>query len=305
MADPTKVASATATTEQAKQAFTLEDITGESTQLNMLIYGTYGCGKTTLAATAADIVDMSDVLFLDVESGQMVIRESDRIKNKNRISRIRIESYRQMAHAHEFLKAHCRLRDLNTPDANQKLINLEAKFRRVDPKTIKTPKKFRTVIIDSLSELNQLIIYELLKLPKPADIDLNEIIDKDGEMEVADWGVYNKNNQAMQMIIRAYRDLPVNVILVCHASYEQDEIKRFHYTPGLTGKLSSQVQGFVDIVGYLKVGAAKEGEKEAPRRLYIQPTGTFDAKNRKASIKTSFFDNPTLASIWTELAKVA
>lgn len=303
MADPTKAANATATEAQAERAFTLEDITDDMEYLNILIYGGYGAGKTTLAATAADVEDMADVLLMDIESGQMVIKESDRIKHKERITRIRVESYRQMAKAHEFLKAHCRYRDMDTPEAAKKLVALEAKFRGVTPDKIKKPKRFYTVIIDSLSELNQLCIYEILGLPKPADINLDEVLSNDGDMEMPTYDTYNKNNILLQMIIRAYRDLPVNCLLVCHASYEQDELKRYHYAPGLTGKLSAQAQGFVDIVAYLKVGEAKEEGKESPRRLYIQPTGRFDAKNRKASIKEPHFDNPTMTKIWSALEK--
>src|SRR5665213_4170864 len=142
MADPTKVAKAVATTDQAERAFTLEDITDDAAYLNILIYGGYGAGKTTLAATAADVEEMADVLLLDIESGQMVIKESDRIKHKERITRIRVESYRQMAKAHEFLKVHCKYRDLEGAEANTKLIKLEAKWRGVSPDKIKKPKRF-------------------------------------------------------------------------------------------------------------------------------------------------------------------
>jgi len=155
-------------------------------------------------------------------------------------------------------------------------------------------------MIDSLSELDALTMYELLGLPAPADIKLEDVMN-DGEMEVADWPVFRKINQMMQLILRAFRDLPINLLLTCHASYTQDELKRMHYAPGLTGKLSAQVQGFVDIVGYLKTGEIQEGQTAAPRRLYVQPVGKFDAKNRKASFKASYFDNPNMKSIWAAI----
>lgn len=298
MADPTKGASSTATSAQAEQAFSIEDITEEASYLNMVIYGPYGSGKTTLFATAADVKEMRDVLYIDIESGAMTIQDSDRIsvEGKKHISRIRVKSFRQMSKVHEFLKSHCRLRDKEDEDSIKKLIALEAKFRGVDPKAIKVPKRYHTVGIDSLSELDQLTMYELLGLPSPEDIKLDEVLN-DNDMEVADWPIFRKNNQMLQLIIRAYRDLPVNFIAVCHAGYIQDETKKMHYAPGLTGKLSAQVQGFVDIVGYLKVGQATE-KGEAPRRLYVQPTGNFDAKNRKAAFKESYFDNPTMQDIW-------
>ena len=277
-------------------AFTIIPLTEEVDYLNMLVYGAYGSGKTTLAASAADVNTMADVLMLDVESGAMAIQDNSRIIHKDRIDRIRITSFQQMAKVHEFLKAHCRYRD----DAAHldKLKRLEVKFKGCEPEDIKTPRKYNTVILDSLSELDQLTIYELMGFK--TDMPLNEALEN-GDMDVADWGVYRKNNQMLQLITRAYRDLPINVLLICHADRKQDDQKRMLHAPGLTGKLSGQVQGFVDIVGYLRVGPLAEGQVEASRRLYVQPVGKFDAKNRKASFRESFFENPTMSSIYKAL----
>lgn len=298
MTDPTKEANLKATTAQADRAFTIQSMEDEETDyLKMIIYGPFGSGKTTLFGTCADVDAMSDVLMLDIESGKMSIKNNDRIKRKDRLDRIRIASFKQMGKVHEFLKLHCRLRD--DPTKEKELIALEARFKGVDPSTIKTPRRYRTVGIDSLSELDILTMYELLGFPAPADLDLNAIM-ADGEMEVAEWGEFRKNNQMLQLIVRAYRDLPLNVILVCHQQYTQDEKKAFFYSPGMTGKLSTQIQSFVDIVGYLQVGTTTDGvdAKEAPRRLSVQPVGKFSAKMRVADFKKAHFDNPVMADIW-------
>lgn len=273
-------------------AFKIIPLTSGVKWLNMLVYGPYGSGKTTLAASACDVDTLSDVLMLDIESGAMALEDNDRVSRKDRIDRIPITSFQQMAKAHEFLKAHCRYRD--DPNEVDKLKTLEARFKGCEPEDITEPKRYHTVMVDSLSELDQLTQYELLGFK--IDMPLNKALN-DGDMEVADWPIFRKNNQMMQLIVRAYRDLPINVTMICHAAYTQDELKRMFYAPGLTGKLSGQVQGFVDVVGYLTVGKLGEGEKEAPRRLYVQPVGKFDAKNRKASYKESYFDNPTMSSI--------
>lgn len=279
-------------------AFRIVPLTEGVKWLNMLIYGAYGSGKTTLGASAADVDEMADVIMLDIESGAMSLEDNDRIIHKDRIDRISITSFQQMAKAHEFLKAHCRYRD--DPDAIDKLKKLQALFTGVAVENIndKNLRHYNTVLIDSMSELDQLTLYELLGFT--SDMKLDEAI-ADGDMEVADWPIYRKNNQMINLIIRAYRDLPINVIIICHAAYTQDEMKRMFYAPGLTGKLSAQIQGFVDIVGYLKVGKPEEGQKEAPRRLYVQPVGKFDAKNRKASFKDSSFEDPTMLSIQAAL----
>lgn len=292
--DPTKASTAIGSASKAfTEAFKIESLEDDIEFINMLIYGKYGSGKTTLLATAADVDDMADVLLIDVESGKMSIKDNDRIQRKDRIDTIRVSSFKQLAQVHKFLLAHCRYRD--DPDGTDKLINLEAKFRGVEPSAIKKPRRYRTCGIDSLSELDQLCLYELLGFS--TDMQLDQAL-KDGDMETAEWAEYKKNNQMMQLIIRAYRDLSMNFLTTCHAGYTQDELKRFHYSPVMTGKLSSQVQGFVDIVGYLIVGTVPEGKAEAPRRLMVQPTGKFDAKNRKASFKEAYFDDPVMSDIW-------
>lgn len=289
MTDPTKNATHTA-------AFKLEDLDDKSDYLRMILYGKPGTGKTTLAASAADVPGMEQVLLLDLEEGKMAIQNNERIQHRENITRVRITSYKQVAEVHKFLKSHCRLRDAGDIE---KLRRLESKFTGVPVDQIKEPKLFRTVLIDTLTELNTFCLYELLGLS--TEMDLTTAMSDSGAVEVAGFGEYKKNNQIMQLVARAYRDLPLNTIYICQQSFIQDEQKRFHYAPALTGQLSGQVQGFVDIVGYLKVGKLAEGSTKAPRRLYVQPVGNFDAKNRQASIDKSFFDDPVMLDLWTAL----
>ena len=81
--------------------------------------------------------------------------------------------------------------------------------------------------------------------------------------------------------------------------FNQDESKRYKFSPDLTGKLSKKIQGFMDMVGYLAVG--KEGEKTI-RRLYVSPSpgGKYDAKHRYQAFKGEFFTNPTIKNILVE-----
>ena len=126
-----------------------------------------------------------------------------------------------------------------------------------------------------------------------------------GDIDTAGWPEFRKNNEMVKMLCRAFRDLPMHVIFICAEQWSQDEHKRYHYTPALTGKLSSQVQGFMDIVGWIVPGPVPEGKEEAPRRVYIQPVGgtggmpKFDAKNRRPVYTKAYFDDPSMDSIMT------
>ena len=47
----------------------------QNNHFNMLIHGVSGVGKTSLAATASQVDDMSPVLYVDFESGTLPVRE--------------------------------------------------------------------------------------------------------------------------------------------------------------------------------------------------------------------------------------
>ena len=86
----------------------------------------------------------------------------------------------------------------------------------------------------------------------------------------------------------------MHVIFTAAEQFQQDETKKYKYSPDLTGKLSKKIQGFMDMVGYLAIG--KDGDKTI-RRLYVSPTGKYDAKHRYAAFKDEYFHNPTVKNI--------
>lgn len=282
--DPTKSAGA----RVVNAPFQIQSMQTRERWLKMLVYGRHGAGKTDLAGSSVDVESMRGVVMVDAESGDMTLADSDRIKNKDLISHIRVTNWKQVAKVQEYLKAHCTLRDRGDKEG---LKRLQAQVTGEDPKDINEPMIFNTVIVDSLTEVETYCLYGIMS------VDTAKVIE--GEMEVAGWGEFRKNNEMVKLLVRAFRDLPMHVIFVCAESYNQDELKKFHYTPSLTGKLSSQVQGFVDIVGWLTIGLPVEG-KEAPRRLYVQAVSggpRFDAKNRRSVFKSAFFEDPTMSTI--------
>lgn len=257
--------------------------------LKALIYGKHGAGKTELLATAVDVPEMNDVLFISAESGDLTLNSSPRIKNRDKIYMIRVTTFKQIAHIQQFLKAYCVARDANDV---AKMRSLYSQVTGYPVEQIPNPPIFRTVIIDSLSEVEVYCIYQLLSVTQ-------DVLKAD-DMEVAGWPEFRKNNEMVKMLVRAFRDLPMHVLFAAAESYSQDEKKQYHYTPQLTGKLASQVQGFVDLVGWITVGAPTEGRVEAPRRVFVQPISggpKFDAKNRLPAYQEAFFDNPSMADI--------
>lgn len=259
--------------------------------LKMLVYGAPGAGKTTLLGSAVDVNDLQDVLLCSFEGGEMVLEDNERVKNSEQIDTIRIFRLEQLQKIYEFLQAHCKYRDAEDEAGLEKLQRMV--FGLDEDEEVDRIRHYRTVIIDSLTEI------EAANLSKILNLDAQGL-DAAGDLEVAGFTEFRRNNHAIQRIVRSLRDLPLNVLLVCAQQYSQDDLKRLHYAPALTGKLSTQVQGFMDIVGWLVVGISENAEEGAgPRRLWVQPQigPRADAKNRIASYKKAYFDDPSMRSI--------
>jgi len=284
--DPTKTSGAA----KVVAPFQITGMQDRDRWLKMILYGKHGAGKTELAGSSVDVEAMRDVVMIDAESGDMTLHDSARIKNPSLIHHIRVTDFKTVAYVQEFLKAYCSARDRGDKAMMSKL------YAQVTGVQTDNPPVYRTVIVDSLTEVEVYCVYQLLNIK----VDGNNIGD---DIDTAGWPEFRKNNEMVKLLVRAFRDLPMHVIFVCAESYTQDEQKKHHYSPALTGKLASQVQGFVDIVGWVTVGPS-DGTSEAPRRVFIQPISggpKFDAKNRRSVYKAPFFDNPSMSSIMRDI----
>lgn len=276
------------TSKEVKQAikmpqFRIETVQRRERYLKLLVYGNYGVGKTTLACSSLDVPSMRDVIMINAEAGDLSV------DNMDDLDAITVRDFRTLGRINEFLKQHCKARDEGDKD---ELIKMEAFLRDVDKKDIKEPREYRTVILDSLTELEAYCFNQLLGITDTTRLD--------EESQSAEWTEYKKNNTMMLRVVRAFRDLPMHVIFTCAESYTQDETKKFKYTPDMTGKLSKKIQGFMDMVGYYAQG--RDGDN-VRRRLYVMPSalGKYDAKHRYQAFKKEFFDDPTVGTILREV----
>ncbi len=262
--------------------FRLETTQRRERYLKMLIYGNYGVGKTTLACTAVNVSSMQDVVIVNAEAGDLSVSEFENLDE------ITVKDFRTLGRINEYLKQHCKARDEGNIDF---LRESEANLRGCEEKDIKTPKQYNTVIIDSLTELEAYCFNQLLGITDTTRLD--------EDPQSAEWTEYKKNHTMMLRVVRAFRDLPMHVIFTAAEQFQQDESKRYKYSPDLTGKLSKKVQGFMDMVGYYAIG--KEGDKTI-RHLYVSPSplGKYDAKHRYAAFKGEYFLDPTIKKILIE-----
>lgn len=300
--------------------------------MNVLIYGAFGDGKTHLAGTAALVPEMRDILYISLEGGEKTLREIMRLCKNNNVDPstvmvMPIQTYRQFAQIYETLKQHVQFRDSNNING---LRMIEAQLRGVEllekigwqPKEVEpakvvqemtqailalskdaeklaelipSPKKFKTVIVDSLTEAQKYCMYQILGIdPLKQKLDV--------EPDSAEWKDWGSSREMIQFLIRRFRDLDIHTILVAAVDEEQDAKKRIYYEPMLPGKLSKDVRGLVDIVGYIKK-VPLEGGKQVVRRLVLEGGDyggvNIAAKHRFGSrLKTQHLDNPTMQTLY-------
>ena len=263
--------------------------------LKMMAYGPPGVGKTSLFGSAVDIPALRDVLLVSAEGGSLVLEDNDRIQHPELIDEVRVTQIEQLQKIYEFLVAHCKMRDAGNEDGLRGLQNMV--FNTPGDKDARL-RKYQCLIIDSLTDI------EYYNLSKILGFDaVSGSLGIGDETAIADFPAFRKNNNIMQRLVRQIRDLPIHVFIVCAQAYVTDELKRKAFMPSLTGKLTGQVQGFMDIVGYYTPTLDTQ-KNVTVRRLYVQPSQfgiQYDAKCRKASFKQPFVDNPTMLSLFTDL----
>lgn len=251
-----------------------------------LIYGKYGIGKTYLAGTVGDVPEMGDVLWIDAEAGTLTLQG---LPWTDKLDRVECTNMATLARVHEFLQAHVVSRDANNEDH---LRTMEAQLKGVTPADITTPKKYRTVVIDSFSEIDRMHMSGLLGITDKTALD--------AEIEKAEWEHYGKNLSKMILMARIFRNLKMHVIFLCAEAFTEDEIKRKKFLPAMTGQARSVIQGIFDVVGYLtseEVTNQQKNIRETERRLYIVPGPRWDAKNRFSNVQAGYFANPTIKQI--------
>lgn len=266
--------SATALAEQDEQALAELNELREKLQvvalddgdnwMNDLIYGDVGAGKTHLLGTAADHVETAPVFIFDVEGGLKTLLK---FPNKELIERKKVRSMQELTDGFNLL------------------------FKAI--KNGRLP--YGTVAVDSLTELTDLDMRTIMSEAYDRNPDK---VDKDVPSQ-REWG---KARNHIRTIVRAFRDLPCNVIFTAQVGSLQEEGQPTKFFPGFAGKLRTEVPGFMDVVGYLYAEQDPVGDG-VTRKLQLQGTRRIVAKDRFGTLG-SVLENPTIPMMW-ELTKGA
>lgn len=238
------------------QTSSVDDITADN--INFLLYGDSGSGKTRLAASACEVPELSPVLFLDIEAGKKTLRKHFR-GNKN-LEVITITKWPQL----------------------QKIYNdlYEGKH------------EFRTVVVDSETEGQKLAMKyrlgdETAKLPDAT------VFDSDTVPEIRDWYV---NTEQLRRLTRAFRDLPMNTIFTALATEKEVTKNKVTKWPLFTKGLANELPGLFDAVLYLYVKAVKDAE-DNKRMLLTDTVEGVMAKSRLMNLPLTM-ENPSMTDIY-------
>lgn len=271
----------------AKQPFRTHKAERSTQYFKGLFYGDYGAGKTQLGGSAQLVPEMYPMLVIDAEAGELTLVPGTDV--------VTVTNYTEIARVYDYLKAHCNLRDAaragDTAALEQlRALNTAAGF---DPDVM-----FNTVMIDSLTEAGQYLLYHLTGTV----IGRNKL---DDPPDFPERGEYRENYEMIQLLARSFRDLKMHVIII--ASTEEVRLggedkkgnsnQRIVKRIMLSGKLSTRIQAFWGVVGYLEAKADQDGTK---RRLWLEAGhDRFHAKNRLTSLP--YVDDPTMQKLYTLL----
>ena len=154
--------------------------------------------------------------------------------------------------------------------------------------------EYKTVVLDSLTEIQKFSMGQIM----------NEVVtaspDRDPDIpSVREWG---KNIEQVRRLVRAFRDLPMNVIFTALANSEKDAKTGVVKTkPALSGKLANGVAGFMDIVVYLyKKAINKDGEDVVVRAMLTTSTDQYVCKDRSNRLPM-VMEDPTMPKAHAEI----
>lgn len=153
-----------------------------------------------------------------------------------------------------------------TRDDNGNAIPKEKRLERVGEayKFLSTEKhQYKWVFIDSITEIGQNVV-EKLQVEFPER--------KDG---LVLWGEYAKR---MRSLIKAFRDLHMNVIMTALCVIEKDDMGRKMTKIDLNGKVGEQMPQFLDEVFYLNA------DQDGKRTLVTNRTSNILAKDRSGCL---------------------
>lgn len=144
---------------------------------------------------------------------------------------------------------------------------------------------FDNVFLDSLTEMNDC----LMALLKTKFVDAKDTLK-----------MYGENKEKMIALVKSFRDLPLNVVIISLSSIERDDVGRRFTTSDVVGSVAQRLPALFDEVFYLSVHTDDKGKQH--RRFQCQPTEAVIAKDRSG--KLEMYEEPNLGKVFKKIKGV-
>ena len=141
---------------------------------------------------------------------------------------------------------------------------------------------FDTVFLDSVTEVNATVMGYLNNKYPDAKDNLKK---------------YGENSEIMRRIVKEFRDLKFNVVLVALSSIEKDDVGRRFTTADVVGKIGQELPAMFDEVLNLQVYTDEAGNIQ--RRIQCQPSEFIICKDRSG--KLDMFEPNDLGQIFRKI----
>lgn len=239
--------------------------------MNILVYGAPGSGKTHLAA---EIASKRMTLLYDIDLGASTINKFPKEIKDNLV----ILQHTEFA---DLNKIYQMLLKNNTAEKwNQFFVQ-----NKID---IKIDRPFEVIILDSISELQRHMERELSATTLS---DKMSSIQNIKPLRIQDWGAVSDLTESV--VADAFGRLPLVFVATAHEQMiENENMEEVFGTPKLRGKLAFDIGKHFDLMGRLTT--AKTGQ----RVLYTKPEKKWQAKSREKT--DGVIVNPNLNKIIEE-----
>lgn len=248
-------------------------------KIKLLVYSPSGRGKTYLAKTGLNDPNIMPMLLVDFEGGtdsiasciRQVGLKEDKERNifklgkdvKNDVIDVwRVKSWKDFDDVYDYLS--------------------------------EAENVYKTVVLDSLSELNKFNLFEQTGAYNSAKRSIMSIVPP----KIQDYG---RSNAQIEFLVRYFRDLDMNVIFTAGCKLdEQNPTGGKKYYPNLTGQLAGSIPHIVSIVAYYAMRI--EENNTMTRVLAYGSSEVYEAKIRdEFGLCGDHMDNPTLTKLYNLL----